>query len=535
MVIHPEMINFAFTKTKPPWLMPHRLQVLQVGYKLLALWIGLLLPLLGQARVERLRATWHSDPATTMVIGWDQVSGGKPSIHYDVADHGQDAAAYPKQSGPTWAVRYKGMNNVFARLENLRPNTVYYFVIKDTEGVGRRYTFKTAPDDPGVRLSIVAGSDSRNNRLGRCDANTLVSKLRPNCVIFAGDMTDTDTDTEWREWFDDWQLTVGSDGRLFPLIVARGNHEANNEVMVNLFDVPHRDVYYALTLGGSLLRVYTLNTQFPGDGDQRDWLGRDLQANQHVTWRMAQYHEAMRPHTARKKEREDLIVQWATLFHKYKVQLAMESDAHTCKVTWPLRPSSEAGSHEGFIRDDKTGTVYIGEGGWGAPLRASDDTKPWTRSSGSFDQFNWIFVDKNLMEIRTIKTEGSTRVAEVSDSRPFEIPYGLVVWVPKEGDVVRLGQGAGGAATAGAGSDPIPIGLDSKGSLNIEYTLSEVADVQLVLINAAMQEMARLEYSKQPAGPYKKSLDLSKAPAGGYTLVVKVNGRIQKRYAVRVG
>ncbi|MEZ4984283.1 MAG: hypothetical protein R2795_04470 [Saprospiraceae bacterium] len=251
----------------------------------------------------------------------------------------------------------------------------------------------------------------------------------------------------------------------------------------------------------------------------------------------------MRPHTGRKKERDDLIVTWATLFHKYKVQLVQESDAHTVKITWPIRPSRDAGSAEGFIRDDDNGTIYMGEGGWGAPLRAADDPKPWTRSYGSFNQFKWLFIDSEKIEIRTVRTEGSSRVAEVNHNRIFETPYGLTLWNPKEGDVVRIMNdrtptspvaGSGGGTTAPA-SDAIPAQLDANGNLDVTYVLTELCQVQLILINTdSMQEMARLEFNNQPPGPHKKSIDLSRAPAGKYMLVVKNNGRLNKRYALRI-
>lgn len=517
---------------------------LRTNYYLFLLIVVLLsLPQFGFSRIDRLRATWRSNPATSMVIGWDQVTGGRPTIFYDTEDHGANIAAYRFQSPPSRAAREKSMNNVFVRLENLSPNTVYYFVVNDTEGVSKRYSFKTAPDNPNERLSIIAGSDSRNHRMARCDANRLVSKLRPHCVVFGGDMTDTDDDQEWREWFDDWQLTIGSDGRLFPIIVARGNHEASNNVLVNCFDVPNPDVYYALTLGGDLFRIYTLNTQIPGGGEQRDWLGRDLQAHQHITWRMAQYHQSMRPHNAAKKEREELILQWATLFHKFKVQVAMESDAHVVKTTWPIRPSRDVGSHEGFIRDDDSGTVYTGEGGWGAPLRAADDPKPWTRSYGRFNQFKWIFIDKNKIEMRTIQTEGSTRVAEVNPNNIFEPPYGLVIWSPKQGDVVRIMNpnaqppqipNSHTQSNTGGNGQTATASPDVNGNVHIDYSLPEMAQVEIILINGGMQEMARLQYANQARGPYSKSLDLSKAPAGTYNLVVKANNKLVKRYTVKI-
>lgn len=106
------------------------------------------------------------------------------------------------------------------------------------------------------------------------------------------------------------------------------------------------------------------------------------------------------------------------------------------KITWPIRPSNDPGSSEGFIRDDQNGTVYAGEGGWGAPLRDCNDIKPWTRNSGSFNQFSWIFVDENQMEIRTVRIADSDVVMEVDSDNIFRAPTGLSTWNPSNGDVV---------------------------------------------------------------------------------------------------
>lgn len=391
-----------------------------------------------QAETARYRCTWRGNPATSMVIGWDQISGSSPVLYFDRVDHGRKVSAYPNYKKPTHTVEDKNMHNHFVRLSGLKPNTTYYFVIKDSEGVSQRMSFKTAPADDSERLSIIAGGDSRNNRGARLDANKLVSKLRPHFVMFSGDMTDNDTPQEWIEWFNDWQKTFGSDGRIFPIVVTRGNHEASNQSLVNLFDVKSPDLYYALNFGGNLLRIYTLNTLIPSGGAQKSWLQSDLASSSDKTWKFAQYHQAMRPHTESKPEKNELILNWATLFHKYKVNVAVESDAHVVKWTYPIRPSRESGSQDGFIRDDDNGTVYIGEGCWGAPLRSSNDKKSWTRDSDSFNQFKWIFVDKYKIEIRTIKTDGATRVAEVNHQNIFEPPYGLVMWTPRNGGVVKI-------------------------------------------------------------------------------------------------
>ncbi|MDV7398870.1 hypothetical protein RZS08_46110, partial [Arthrospira platensis SPKY1] len=100
------------------------------------------------------------------------------------------------------------------------------------------------------------------------------------------------------------------------------------------------------------------------------------------------------------------------------------------KATYPIRPSQEPGSEEGFIRDDREGTVYVGEGCWGAPLREANDEKSWTLASGSFNSFQWVMVSREKIEVRTIRTDGSRQVAEVNHGNIFEPPIGLVIWNP---------------------------------------------------------------------------------------------------------
>lgn len=418
-----------------------KIRMLQKAFQIIScLALFTLISLTVNAKSEKFRAMWREDPATTMVIGWNQVSGSNAILHMDDVDHGQDVNAYATVKKPDRVVRAKGMNNFFVRLWGLRPNTTYYFLIKDDEGISQRMSFKTAPDNRGERLSIIAGGDSRNHREARQNANRIVSRLRPHFVMFGGDMTASDNDIEWKRWFDDWQLTTGSDGRLTPIIVTRGNHEAENKSLVDLFDVKNEDCYYALTFGGDLFRAYTLNTLIPADGYQKDWLIRDLQAHPDILWKSAQYHHSIRPHTAEKKIQHDQQFHWAPIFYKYQVNFVVESDAHVVKSTWPIRPcdTKTPGSEGGFIRDDENGTVYVGEGCWGAPLRPNNKDKVWTRNSGSFNQFKWIFIDENQIEIRTIMLDQSRNTAEVEDYDIFTPPAGLKIWNPSQGDVIHI-------------------------------------------------------------------------------------------------
>ncbi len=391
---------------------------------------------------DKYRLTLRGNPATSIVIGWNQISGTNPVVYYGTTDYGTTYQNYNFSKTPDRVVSYKGMTNTFARLEGLQPNTAYYFVIRDSQGTSQRFWFKTAPADKS-RLSFIAGGDSRNNRTPRQNANRLVAKLKPHAVLFGGDMTDDDTNSQWQTWFTDWQLTIASDGRMFPIIATRGNHEDSNNSIYHLFDTPSSSVYYAITFGDNLVRTYTLNTEISISGNQTTWLQNDLRTvGQGVTWKMAQYHKPMRPHVWYKAEGNTQYSNWAGLFYDYQMNLVVECDAHTVKTTWPLRPSTSFGSDEGFVRDEENGTVYVGEGCWGAPLRTNSDNKSWTRNSASFNQFKWIFVDENTIETRTIRVDNANQVGEVSNTNVFQIPSNLDIWSPSNGSVITISKNA---------------------------------------------------------------------------------------------
>ncbi|WP_378184845.1 fibronectin type III domain-containing protein [Aquimarina sp. W85] len=409
---------------------------------------------------DKYRLTLRDNPATSIVIGWDQTSGSNPVVYYDTVDHGTNSNAYSYSKSVDRSVVYKGMNNTFARLTGLQPNTAYYFVIKDSQGTSERYWFKTAPADTS-RLSFIAGGDSRNNRTPRRNANSLVAKLKPHAVLFGGDMTNGDSSSEWITWFTDWQLTIASDNRMFPIIAARGNHESSNNSIYNLFDVPSASVIYAITFGQNLVRTYTLNTEVSIAGNQTTWLENDLNNNSNVLWKIAQYHKPMRPHVSSKREGNNQYNYWANLFYTKGVNLVVECDAHTVKSTWPIRPSSGSDNDEGFVRDDKNGTVFVGEGCWGAPLRSNDDGKAWTRNSASFNQFKWIFVDQDKIETRTIKVDNASQVGEVSNANVFVAPRNLDIWNPSNGSVITINRDGAVDPDPDSGTITVPIASGS--------------------------------------------------------------------------
>lgn len=397
-----------------------------------------------KANINFVRVMFNSNASYEATIGWNQLDGAQPILLFSTINpeapmetssglHFSDSAKvnYVKQA--------KSMSNHFVVLTNLKADQRYYFAVRDSEGYSKVYYFSTVPDTPTERLSFVAGGDSRDLREIRTMGNKMVAKLKPHAVLFNGDFTGLDTPKQWVDWFEDWEHAVASDGRVTPLVVTRGNHELTNQSIINLFHVPSKRIYYNVIFGGTLLNVVSLNSEIFKFGRQKLFLRSTLKKHAHFDWQLPQYHRPIRPHVKHKKEMKTQYKNFVPLFEKTKnVRLCLENDSHTCKVTWPILQSEGIGSEEGFIRNDSIGIVYAGEGCWGAPLRAANDSKCWTRDAEAVNQVNWIFIDQQKIELRTILYENVDEVAELTEKTRFTQPQGLNVWSPPNGSLVTI-------------------------------------------------------------------------------------------------
>lgn len=405
--------------------------------KLLFLFALGLLSFTSFSNVRFVRVVFNGDASREATIIWDQVEGEFNGFYLDTVDPSANRFVnrYPLSSSNNM----RGMKNMIVRINDLIPNTIYYFLIRDSKGLSKLYHFRTAPNRPEIPLSFIAGGDSRDNRPVRIKANKLVPKLQVNAVLFNGDFIGLDIEKQWLEWFNDWEYTIADDGRITPMLVTRGNHELSNKVVYKLFDVPNRRLYYSTTFGGDLLHIVSLNSEILKIGRQKLFLRIALAKHKDYKWQIAQYHRPVRAHVKEKKEMETQYKNFVPLFEKYKnLPLCLENDSHTCKVTWPIVSSKAEGSSEGFIRDDKNGIVYAGEGCWGAPLRAADDQKPWTRDAGAVNQFNWIFVSQEKIELRTVLYENEAELPSLNYRERFSVPAGMKLFGPNNGTLIEI-------------------------------------------------------------------------------------------------
>ncbi|MFT7033161.1 MAG: hypothetical protein ACJA2S_001664 [Cyclobacteriaceae bacterium] len=409
-----------------------------------------------EAASDKYRLVWNSDPTNSVTLAWDQLQDSDVEVFFDTKDQGRKYWKYNQKVSTSANNNKYEMNTHFANLEGLQSGTNYYFVIKDDFGVSERYWFKTAPSKPAA-FTFITGGDTKSEGLpleaGRA-SNQMVSKLRPLFVMFNGDFTSgRGTDPKnWRQWLTDWQsLTTTSDGLMIPILPIHGNHENGDKGNLNyIFNTPYHDNdssknYYSLTLGGKQLHLISLNTEIETGGAQKQWLENDLKEHVDCTFKVAGYHKPFRPHAAWKKENDYQYDQWVWLFDQYGLDISFDGDSHMHKITYPLRADSlSAKANMGFTRDDENGTMYVGEGSWGAEPRVNNDDKPWTIASGSFNQVKWVhvFPDQDnspaRMDIYTVITASydsvgnqilvNKDVAPLIERNLFDIPENIVLF-----------------------------------------------------------------------------------------------------------
>ncbi|GAA5443369.1 hypothetical protein Misp06_01545 [Microbulbifer sp. NBRC 101763] len=405
---------------------------------------ALLLTMGASAATKHYRLSWDGDASSSAVIGFSpDGSSNNPYLNYGYStDESNWNSAYVSNSES-----FDGsITSHFVRLQDLNADSPVYFRICDQDGCGDRFWFRTAPahNSPFV---VVAGGDTRTGHTTRRQGNELLAKIRPLAVMHGGDFTNANSASEMREFLDDWELTYSSDNidgysykRIYPLIPTHGNHEDDNySTICQVFGVDFNgdgdcspsDTYGAVQVS-PLLRVYTLNSQFQSSGwssyatAMNNWLESDLSASgSAASWRFAQYHKPLFPHYTGKSDNPTLFSWWAQPFYDYAMNLVVESDTHLTKLTEAVIPS---GSN--FSTTTSGGTVYVGEGSWGAPARSANDAKSWTIDMASIQQFKVIQVSAEELVVRTAEFNdtASTLSREDRTADPLVLPSNVNWW-----------------------------------------------------------------------------------------------------------
>lgn len=448
------------------------------------------------------RLAWDSDPSHEAIVGFSPK--GISLSPYLVYGTSTDESQWQRIE-ISHRASFFSLESYFVRLTNLPANSSVFFKVCDLEGCDDPMWFKTASREPAP-FTAIAGGDTRTGWTTRREGNKLVAKIRPLFVMHGGDFTNGNTPFEMAGFLEDWQLTLSNDvidgkiyKRIYPVIPTHGNHEDTNyATLCQVFGVDfvrdnvcdEQDTYGALTVN-ELARVYTLNSQFQESGWQvyadqmNEWLASDLQSNQHLPlWRLAQYHKPIFPHFDGKSSNEGLFQWWASLFYQHNMNLVVESDTHINKLTYPMIPEPNSIA---FARSDNGGTVYVGEGSWGAPARSANQSYPWTIDLASIQQFKVLSVTASEIKVRTAEFDdtASTLSVQERETDPLALPENVKWWVANDvGAVFTLTQNEKGLTTYS------PPGLENRRA----YTLTAQHDSFIASAKPTMN------YNAYPSG-----------------------------------
>lgn len=350
------------------------------------------------------RVVWHENPANEAFIGWSTAE--KPvagAVYYDDVPRGGKVDEYRHKQSAIVS-KYTSKEALYCstvELRKLKADTTYWFVMASDEKASREFHFKTAPEGDAP-FKLLYGGDSRSNRDSRREMNRRLRALlsdEPEILALAhgGDyVADGDKLEQWTEWMSDHELTVTAQGRMLPLIPARGNHEAGSALFDEVFHNPGGKGlnYYATRIGSRFLLV-NLNTEISAGGDQAEFLERVLKGHSTVRWQIANYH---RPAYPAVKKPGSALKYWVPLFEKYDLDVALESDGHTYKRTCAIRDG----------KPDATGVTYIGEGGLGVKQRTPDAERWYFKGgkAGSSHHVQRLTVKADSLVIDTIAHDG---------------------------------------------------------------------------------------------------------------------------------
>lgn len=369
---------------------------------IIVLGIFLVIPANGQETYDKLEPrqvvlTWQSDPSTSMTITWRTDDRGMQHTLRYAEKLNAMPGRWKKLEAETFTFEETSAWLHTVELTGLEPGKEYNVFIDHPTNPDLFY-FRTMPDENNRReLVFLAGADSRSRRDVRREMNELAAAQNPEFVIFDGDFISTAlSEQQWDDWFDDWhEQMITFDGRRIPVIPAIGNHEVdggylkpkeNAPFYFHRFIAPEPRNYYVLKMSPDMVLV-TLDTDHINEvTEQTPWLERTLEDYRDTRWKMVQWHVAAWP-SVRDFDGETptrIRENWVPVLEKHDVDIVIEAHDHAYKKTVPIRDNRH---------DDENGILYLGDGGWGAPIRDVKDPADywWLDEAVKIDHF-WKFT-----------------------------------------------------------------------------------------------------------------------------------------------
>lgn len=384
-------------------------------------WLGVLVYVFRSFSLEAqspsvLYLTWMHDPTTTMTVQWHSDDPAEASA---VSYHKRGETGWSEQTGGYAPLPSSRILVHTVELDGLEPDTLYEFRLG--ERGSQSYSFRTLPASLTRPVKFVIGGDAYFYLSTFRKMNAQIAAQDPDFVIVGGDIAYTQNSravfkgkgwelSRWRRFFKEWkEQMVTSDGRLIPLVPVIGNHDIKQTTLstkgqhylfYELFALPEKGVSYRGLDVGDYLSLFLLDTghSYHIEGQQTQWLDKQLSSKQLVPYKMAVYHVGAYPSvypfygSCPKKIR----AYWSPLFERYQLQAAFEHHNHAYKRSFPMK--------QGAVHPD--GVLYMGDGSWGVSARKPKEMW-YLEKSAQVNAVNVITLtsEKGKVEALNIKGE----------------------------------------------------------------------------------------------------------------------------------
>lgn len=397
---------------------------------------------------EAIWLTWQEDPTSTMVICWiEQDDYGLEQVDRSNTEGGTTKSGATKRTlsyranveDAEWCFEEVKLLPLPEKcgfclgkieLKNLLADCTYEFRLG---GQKEAYEFKTAPLRLKQPLKFVVGGDTMQQGGELFEKTCLVAaKQEPLFALLGGDLayaapssrSKQEEFKRWREWLKIWFTTMRiGDRQLIPVLAAIGNHEVKGGFGQSIKQAPFFYAFFPrITEKGyetisfdTYLSLYILDSGHTQavNGEQVEWLGKQLGRDGKILHKIAVYHVPAYPSVRYFKNDTSAKIRkyWVPLFDKYGLHLAFEHHDHAYKRTFPLQGNEI----------HPKGVVYLGDGAWGAkpriPKRASSST--FLAKSAALPHFCLVTLSLEERVVTAISSDGEVfdKLLQLTDSK----------------------------------------------------------------------------------------------------------------------
>lgn len=327
----------------------------------------LLAPLSLMAEVLALYLSWYEDPTTTITIQWHTPK--------------KEVTPFCKLNlSSVWQASYEAVEDrlvYHVTIKDLLPDEEYRLQIGDDPTI---YRFRTAPKNLDQPIRFLVGGDLyQSKKLFQEMSSSLIEK-EPLFAVLGGDIAYAihpdpfanffgffqSSARRWFAFLKDWQeLMITKEKRIIPFLLLPGNHDISAkapDLFFKLFAFPEKKLYRSLDFG-DYLNLILLDTGHLSKiaGEQTDWLKTTLEEKKSFPYLIPIYHVAAYPsyYSFNAETPKTIRKNWCPLFDEKKLPIAFENHNHSWKKTFPIRNEQL----------DPSGTIYLGDGCWGAIAR----------------------------------------------------------------------------------------------------------------------------------------------------------------------